>query len=72
VAFPTGGSDSLDSPDLHDIAKNINHDIAAKYLIFINLFFNTYIRDHWGIENKLHWTLDVVFRAAENFKSQEK
>jgi predicted transposase YbfD/YdcC len=35
------------------------------------------IRDHWGIENKLHWVLDVAFRedesrvraenAAENF-----
>ncbi len=23
--------------------------------------FNTYIRQHWGVENKLHWTLDVVF-----------
>jgi len=39
--------------------------------------FNTYIRQHWGIENKLHWTLDVVFdedrqrkrdrNAAQNF-----
>jgi predicted transposase YbfD/YdcC len=24
--------------------------------------FNTYIRNHWSIENKLHWKLDVVFR----------
>lgn len=23
--------------------------------------FNTFIRQHWGIENKLHWTLDMVF-----------
>jgi predicted transposase YbfD/YdcC len=39
--------------------------------------FNRYIREHWGIENSLHWTLDVVFsedqsrkragNAAENF-----
>ncbi len=39
--------------------------------------FNRYIRSHWGIENHLHWTLDVVFHedqsqkraghAAENF-----
>ena len=38
---------------------------------------NLYIRDHWRVENSLHWTLDVVFRedagrkrdkrAAENF-----
>ena len=39
--------------------------------------FNEIIRGHWGIENKLHWSLDVVFKedystkqagnAAENF-----
>src|SRR5690606_15421289 len=23
--------------------------------------FNGYIRAHWGIENKLHWVLDVLF-----------
>lgn len=40
-------------------------------------FFSTAIRSHWGIENSLHWVLDVIFRedycrkrknnAAENF-----
>lgn len=39
--------------------------------------FNEIIRKHWGIENKLHWSLDVIFKedlstkqarnAAENF-----
>ena len=39
--------------------------------------FNKFIRQHWGIENKLHWTLDMVFdedrqrkrskNAANNF-----
>lgn len=39
--------------------------------------FNTYIRQHWGVENKLHWSLDMVFdedrqrkrikNAANNF-----
>ena len=39
--------------------------------------FQKYIRSHWGIENKLHWTLDVAFsedgsrkrnkNAAQNF-----
>ncbi|MEO0332034.1 MAG: ISAs1 family transposase [Bacteroidota bacterium] len=24
--------------------------------------FNRLIRNHWSIENKLHWTLDVVFQ----------
>ena len=41
------------------------------------IHFNEIIRQHWGIENKLHWTLDVTFKedlstkqagnAAENF-----
>ncbi len=40
-------------------------------------FFNSAVREHWGIENKLHWVLDVAFgedssnkragNAAENF-----
>ncbi|MCK5170193.1 MAG: ISAs1 family transposase [Bacteroidales bacterium] len=44
--------------------------------------FNTYIRQHWGVENSLHWTLDVTFReddqrkrngkAAENFALIQK
>ncbi|MDR1371877.1 MAG: ISAs1 family transposase [Dysgonamonadaceae bacterium] len=27
-----------------------------------NSSFNQYIRNHWGVENSLHWTLDMVFR----------
>jgi predicted transposase YbfD/YdcC len=30
--------------------------------------FNKYIRDHWAVENNLHWTLDVVFREDEQRK----
>ena len=43
---------------------------------------NQYIRDHWGIENSLYWTLDVTFNedrqrkrngiAAENFAQAQK
>ena len=25
----------------------------------------TYIRDHWGVENRLHWVMDMVFRDDE-------
>ena len=44
--------------------------------------FNSFIRQHWGDENSLHWTLDVTFRedaqrirnghAASNFALVEK
>jgi predicted transposase YbfD/YdcC len=44
--------------------------------------FNTYIRNHWEVENKLHWTLDMTFRedqqrkrckmAAQNFSLVRK
>lgn len=27
--------------------------------------FSEWIRDHWGIENKLHWVADVVFREDD-------
>ena len=30
--------------------------------------FNKYIRDHWSVENNLHWTLDMIFREDEQRK----
>ena len=30
--------------------------------------FNQYIRNHWQVENNLHWTLDMVFREDEQRK----
>lgn len=44
--------------------------------------FNRFVRNHWSIENQLHWKLDVVFRedvcrtrtgnAAENMATARK
>jgi predicted transposase YbfD/YdcC len=35
--------------------------IAADVKVFANA-----VRCHWGIENELHWRLDVVFREDGN------
>lgn len=29
-------------------------------------FFHTGIRGHWGIENRLHWVKDVIFKEDKN------
>jgi predicted transposase YbfD/YdcC len=36
-----------------------------------NKCFNKYVRDHWGVENGLHWVLDMVFREDEQRKREE-
>jgi len=28
--------------------------------------FGNTVRNHWGIENGLHWTLDIAFREDES------
>jgi predicted transposase YbfD/YdcC len=33
--------------------------------------FNKYIRLHWGVENSLHWTLDMTFREDEQRKREK-
>ncbi|GHT47648.1 H repeat-associated protein YdcC [Bacteroidia bacterium] len=52
-------------------------EIAAKVTTEVRLYissldtlqpFNQYIREHWGVENSLHWTLDMVFREDEQRK----
>ena len=39
--------------------SSLNHDATA---------FNQYIRQHWSVENNLHWTLDMTFREDEQRK----
>lgn len=73
------------------ISKRVNkktgkEELAERYYISSKKAsaeqFGGYIRSHWGIENKLHWTLDVAFRedqskkrageAAQNFSLMTK
>ena len=39
--------------------KAIRYYITSKNDVAKN--YQNYIRSHWGVENKLHWTLDVAF-----------
>lgn len=68
--------------------RKINEKISTEYRFYLsNLVikpkeFNTFIRQHWSIENNLHWQLDVTFdedtqrtktgNAAENFATVRK
>ena len=31
-----------------------------------------YVRHHWGIENKLHWMLDVQMKEDDDFKTERR
>ena len=43
--------------------------VESRYYLLSQAFpperFNTIAREHWGIENGLHWTLDVVFNEDQ-------
>lgn len=78
----------LKSIILVEAKREINEITSIEYRFYLsNLVlepndFNTFIRQHWGIENNLHWQLDVTFsediqrtktgNAAENFATTRK
>ena len=51
----------------HSLAAYPGAGITSDYRIYISSLirsataFVTMIRQHWDIENKLHWSLDVTF-----------
>lgn len=50
------------------ISSLVFNEVSAKEIAY-------YIREHWGIENRLHWQLDVTFRedacrARKNFSAR--
>jgi len=51
--------------------RHENGKISQERRYYILSFYEVYlfakaVRSHWGIENKLHWTLDVTFREDES------
>ncbi len=68
--------------------REINEKVSTENRFYISSLdsqakdFNTFIREHWGVENSLHWTLDMTFRedqqrkrinnAAQNFALIQK
>ena len=52
------------------IIKNGKISVEKRFYIsslFINIFeFSRAIRNHWNVENKLHWQLDYTFEADKN------
>lgn len=68
--------------------RDINGKVTNETRLYISSIkdnaenFNSFIRQHWGIENSLHWVLDVTFNedhqrkrngmAAQNFALVQK
>lgn len=49
-----------------NVQREIRYYISS--LMATAMVFNGMIRSHWGIENSLHWVLDIVFREDDDRK----
>jgi predicted transposase YbfD/YdcC len=63
---------------VENISFRKNHAVTASWLFYLsshahnNSKLPDYIRNHWGIENKLHWVLDVYLREDDDRKMERK
>ena len=66
---PEGEWQNLPSIGRADVVRTANNKTKIETRYFISSLPNNaklltqYIRQHWGIENSLHWVLDVAFRS---------
>jgi predicted transposase YbfD/YdcC len=54
--------------------KNVVTEQTAHYITSVKqnaLYFNQAVRTHWGIENTLHWVLDVQFHEDADRKRKD-
>lgn len=55
-----------------------NHNVSAEWRYYLSSHKHTnkglpyYVRNHWSIENKLHWVLDVHLKEDDDKKSERK